>query len=202
MLPQRHVKDPGHSAKCAGGRLHRNTLTPLTQRGRSGLTMPLPRQSVGTYRETSSHATRQGILGHSRLSLLSHWGTDPGLKRGISVRELISTLKKKGGGGQKKKWGGEGAQAGNELSNILPKSSHARKKPPQPPPPHILEPFLKIFLKFRGHSTREPASIACDAAEKRKSHFCSAPFLQAAPLKSPIPRKTRTAKEHIHSLTR
>ena len=40
--------------------------------------------------------------------------TDPGLKSGISVRELISTLKKK-------------TQAGNELSNILPKSSQAEK---------------------------------------------------------------------------
>ena len=45
--------------------------------------------------------------------------TDPGLKSGISLHELISTLKKK-----KKK-----ASAGNELSNMLPKSSHARKKP-------------------------------------------------------------------------
>ena len=44
--------------------------------------------------------------------------TDPDLKSRISLRELISTLKKKK------------AQAGNELSNILPKPSHARKKPP------------------------------------------------------------------------
>ena len=44
--------------------------------------------------------------------------TDPSLKSGISLRELISTLKIKK------------AQAGDELSNILPKSSHARKKPP------------------------------------------------------------------------
>ena len=36
--------------------------------------MPLSRQSVGIYQETSSHATRQGTLGHSRLSLLSHCG--------------------------------------------------------------------------------------------------------------------------------
>ena len=49
--------------------------------------------------------------------------TDPGLKSGISVRELISTKKKKN------------AQAGNEMSNILPKTSHARKKPSPPPPP-------------------------------------------------------------------
>ena len=41
--------------------------------------------------------------------------TDPGLKTGISVRELSPTTTTK-------------PQAGNELSNILPKSSHARKK--------------------------------------------------------------------------
>ena len=46
--------------------------------------------------------------------------TGPGLKSGISLHELISTKKKK----RKKE------QVGNELSNILPKSSHARKKPP------------------------------------------------------------------------
>ena len=28
MLPQQHVKDPGHSAKSAGGRLQLNTHTP------------------------------------------------------------------------------------------------------------------------------------------------------------------------------
>ena len=94
VLSQWHVQDPGHSAKSAGGRLHLNTHTPLTHRSRSGLTMPLSRQSVGTYQETSSHATRQGALGHNRLSSLSQW-TDPGLKSGISVLELISTSKKK-----------------------------------------------------------------------------------------------------------
>ena len=44
------------------------------QRSRSGLTMPLSKHSVGTYPETSSHATRQGTLGYSRLSSLSHCG--------------------------------------------------------------------------------------------------------------------------------
>ena len=72
VLPQWHVKDPGHSAKSASGRFHLNTHTSLTQRSRSGLTLPLSRHSVGTYQVTSSHATRQGTLGHSRLSLLSH----------------------------------------------------------------------------------------------------------------------------------
>ena len=72
VLQQWHVKDPGHSAE-AGRRLHLNTHTPLTQRSRSGLTMPLSRH-VGTYLETSSHGTCQGTLGHSRLSSLSHCG--------------------------------------------------------------------------------------------------------------------------------
>ena len=46
VLAQWHVKDPGHSAKSEGGRLHLNTHTLLTQRSRSGLTMPLSRHSV------------------------------------------------------------------------------------------------------------------------------------------------------------
>ena len=53
VLPQWHVKDPCHSTKSAGGRLHLNTLTPLTQRSRNGSTMPLSRYSVGTYPETA-----------------------------------------------------------------------------------------------------------------------------------------------------
>ena len=59
--------------------------------------MPLSRHSVGTYQEMSSHATRQETLGHSRLSsqLAEPLWTGPGLKSGISVRELISTLKNK-----------------------------------------------------------------------------------------------------------
>ena len=85
VLPLWHVKDPSHSAKSACGRLHLNTHTPLTQQSRSGLTMPLSRRSVGTYPETSSHATRQGTLSHNRLSSLSHCGLI------LGVRELIST---------------------------------------------------------------------------------------------------------------
>ena len=74
MLLQWHLKDPSHSAKSAGGRLHLNTHTPLTQQSQSGLTMLLFRHSEETYQETSSYATRQGTLGHSRLSSLSHCG--------------------------------------------------------------------------------------------------------------------------------
>ena len=62
VLQQWHMKDPGHSAKSAGGRLHLNMHTPLTHWSGRGLTMLLSRQSVGTYQETSSHATHQEHL--------------------------------------------------------------------------------------------------------------------------------------------
>ena len=114
VLSQWHVKDPGHSVKSADGWLHLNMHTPLTQRSRSGLTMPLSSHCVGIYQETSSHATRQGTLSHSRLSSLS----------------LIKKKKK--------------AQAGNELSNVLPKFSHARKKPPPLPQPSLIHPVFII----------------------------------------------------------
>ena len=72
VLPQWHLKDPDHSAKSAGGKLHLHTHTPLTRRSRNGLTMLLSRHIVGTFEDMS--ATRQGTLGHSHLSLLSHCG--------------------------------------------------------------------------------------------------------------------------------
>ena len=45
---QWHIKDPGHSAKSAGGKILLHTRTPLTQRSRSLLTA-LFRHRVGTY---------------------------------------------------------------------------------------------------------------------------------------------------------
>ena len=36
--------------------------------------MPLCMHNVGTYQETSAHATRQETLGYSRLSSLKHCG--------------------------------------------------------------------------------------------------------------------------------
>ena len=74
VLPQKHVKDNCHSAKIAGGRLHVNMHTSLTQRSQSRLTMPLSLHSVGTYLETSWHATCQETFSHSNLSPLSHCG--------------------------------------------------------------------------------------------------------------------------------
>ena len=74
VLWQWHVKDPGHSAKSAGGRLHLNMHTPVTLQSQSGLTMPLSRLSLGTYLEMSSHITCQGPFSHSYLRSLSQYG--------------------------------------------------------------------------------------------------------------------------------
>ena len=90
VLPQWHVKDPGHSAQSAGGGLHLKTHTLSTQRSRSGLTMPLSRHIVGTYQETSTHATRQRNTPLQSSQPADSLWTDPGLKSEISVRKLIS----------------------------------------------------------------------------------------------------------------
>ena len=83
--------------------------TSLTHRSQSGLSRLLSRQSVSLW---GNELTRNSS-GNTRLQSSQFaeplW-TDPGLKHGISLHELISV--------------------GNELSNILLKSSHARKKPP------------------------------------------------------------------------
>ena len=118
LLPQWHVKDPGHSVKNAGGRLHLNTPTPLTHRNRSGLTMPLSRQSVGMYQETSSHTTHLGTHCHSCLSSLSHYRLIRVELVCVSLSPLLKKIRRRK------------AQVGNELSNILPISSDMRKKPP------------------------------------------------------------------------
>ena len=74
VLPQWHIKDPSHSAQSAGGRLHLNMRTPLTPWSQSGLTMPLSRHSLGTYREMRLHATCQGTVSHSPFSSPSPCG--------------------------------------------------------------------------------------------------------------------------------
>ena len=121
VLLQWHVKDPGHSAKSADGRLHLNTHTSLTQRSRSGLLCRCPGMEFEPIRNELTRNFSGNIRPQSSQLAEPLW-TDPGIKNGISVRELIFFFKK------------EKAQAGNEWSNILPKSPKARKKPP----PHSL----------------------------------------------------------------
>ena len=88
-------KRPRHSAKSAGGRLHLITHTPLTQRCRSGLTMPLSRPSVGTYQENELTRKWSGNTRPQSSQLAEPLWTDPGVKSGISVLKLISTHTKR-----------------------------------------------------------------------------------------------------------
>ena len=84
--------------------------------------------------------------------------TDPGLKSGISVRELIYALKKK----IIIIITAKDLQAGNELSNILPKSSHARKKPP---PLSLTQ--LKITFRM------PPVPLLSQPEDVQESWFCN-----------------------------
>ena len=88
LLLQSHVKDPGHSAKSAGGRLHLNMHTPFTQLSQSRLTM-LSRHNVGTYLETSSHMSLGNTWPQSSQLAEPLW-SDPCIKSGVSLHELIS----------------------------------------------------------------------------------------------------------------
>ena len=90
VLPQRHVKDPGHSAKSADGRLRLNIHTPLTQRSRSGLTIPLSRQSVGTHQGNDITSNSSGNTRPQSSQLVEPLWSDSSLKSGIGVHKLIS----------------------------------------------------------------------------------------------------------------
>ena len=94
-LPLWHVKDPGHSAKNASGRLHLNTHTPLIQRNRDGLTMLAVQACCGNLTGNVLTCNSSGNTRPQSSQLAGPLWTDPGLKNGISVRELLSNEKKK-----------------------------------------------------------------------------------------------------------
>ena len=78
VLPQWHVKDPGHSAKSAGGRLHLNTHTSSLIRGsRSELTMPLSRHSGGNLSRNELTRTSRGNTRSQSSQLAEPLWTDP-----------------------------------------------------------------------------------------------------------------------------
>ena len=129
VLPQWHIKDLGHSAKNAGGRLHLNRHTPLTQLSWSGLTMPLSRRSVETYQETSSRATCQGSFAHSCLCLPSHCGLILA-ERVELVYVSLPLLKKK----KKKDKKAQMGKHGQTFSQNPLKSGQSHFHHPPPPP--------------------------------------------------------------------
>ena len=92
VLPQWHVRDPGHSAKSASGRLNLNTHTPFTQQNRSGLTT-LSGHSVGTFQRNELTRNSSGNIWPQLSQFAEPLRIDAGVKSGISVRQLISTSK-------------------------------------------------------------------------------------------------------------
>ena len=82
--------------------------------------MPLSGHRVETSPEMSSHTTCQGTWPQSPQLAEPLW-TDPGVKSGMSVCKLMSTLE------EEKK-----AQAGNDWLNYLPKVFATRKESHQP----------------------------------------------------------------------
>ena len=101
-------------------------------------------------------ANVSGNIQSQSYQLVEPLWTDPGIKSGNSVRELISTVKK--------------TQAGNEWSNILPKPSQARVKPPPLPPPLTTD-KATLIVKCRLASFRSNAEwfIICNAKPSVKS---------------------------------
>ena len=81
--------------------------------------MPLSRHSVGTYPETELTRNLSGNTRPQSSEPAEPLWADPGLKSGISVRVLISTLDKR--------------RRGTNGRTFLPKSSQARKKTSPPP---------------------------------------------------------------------
>ena len=98
-------------------------------RSQSGLTMPLSRQ-CGNLSGNELTRNLSGNIQPQSSQLAEPLWTDPSIKRGSCVYQLISTSKTKK---EKKK-----VQAENGWSNIFPKSSQVRKKPPPVPPVCVL----------------------------------------------------------------
>ena len=89
VVLQWHVKDPGHSAKSIGGRLHLDMHTSLTQWSQSRRTMPQAQCGNLSGIELTCNSSGNTRPGSSQLTELQ-W-TDPGLQSEISVCNLIST---------------------------------------------------------------------------------------------------------------
>ena len=92
VLPQWHVKYPGHSAESAGGRLHLDTHIPFNQRSRRGLTMPLCRHSAGSLSGNELICNSSGNTRPQMSQFAEPLWTDPGLISEISVGNLIFTF--------------------------------------------------------------------------------------------------------------
>ena len=100
VLPQWHVKDPGHFAKrWQVTPKHAYTFDPTKSEWADHAAF---RAKCGNLSGNELTRNSSGNTRSQSSQLAEPLRTDPGLKSGISLRELISTLKKK-----KKSAGGE-----------------------------------------------------------------------------------------------
>ena len=129
VLLQWHVKDSGHSAKSAGGRLHLNMHTSLTQQSRLGWLCRCPGRVLEPIRK---RAHVQLVMEHLATVVSAHWATEDRSWPKEWNQCARANLHFKNNNNNNKTRNKQ-AQARNEWSNMLPKSLQARKKPP----PHI-----------------------------------------------------------------
>ena len=153
MLPQWHIKDPSHSAKSAGGRLHLNMLTSLIQRSQSGLIM-LSRHSVGIFQR--NELTRNS-LGNIRPQS-AHWFW-PKMWDWCAWADLHLYIKKKS------KWGGGG---GDKLPNV-PKIITSKEKPTTTTNTYLLPPPLQWVPQHVHNCGTKNSGLGC-------SRICSCCF--------------------------
>ena len=107
VLPQWHVKDPGHSAKSTDGRFRLNTSIHFDPTKSEWADYTAIQALCGNVSGNELTRSSSGNTQPQSSQLAEPLWTDLGLKSTIGARELISTLKKK-----KRRWGG------NEWSTI------------------------------------------------------------------------------------
>ena len=90
VLPLWHVKDPSHPAKSARGRLHQNTHT-LDQIKSAWADYAAVQVQCGNLSGNKLTRNLTGSIQPQLSQLAEPLWTDPGIKSGISVHELIST---------------------------------------------------------------------------------------------------------------
>ena len=91
MLSQRHVKDPSHSVKSAGGKLHLDNAYTLHPMKSEWADYAALRAQCGNLLRNELTRNFSGNIWPQLSQLTGPLWTDPGLKNGISVHELIST---------------------------------------------------------------------------------------------------------------
>ena len=91
MLPQWRVKDPGHSAKSAGGRLHLKDAYTLDPTKSEWAGYAAVKAYCGNLSGNTLTLNLSGNIRPQSSQLAEPLWIDPGVKSGISVRELIST---------------------------------------------------------------------------------------------------------------